>query len=132
MSSNKSCLCRKLKKILDADESMIKNGVCIIDKDRNLGVKILNKKTKSPLVIQNEFTFEPVDSEHSLCLAELVFKQNEVNKFIDKISNKGIKVTAIHNHWLFEQPRLIYIHLEAVRKPKDFAETIAKALKGFK
>ncbi len=131
MSCNKNCLCKKLKKILKADEFMVKNNICIIDKDRKFKVKILGKRTKSPLVIENEFTFKPVNSKHSLCLAELVLKQKEVRKVIDRTS-KGIIISALHNHWLFEHPRLMYLHLEAVQKPREFAKKVAHALKGIK
>jgi len=132
MSCNKKCSCKKLKKILKADHSRVKNNTCIVNKDRKIKVKILGKHTKSPLVIQNEFTFNPVNSKHSLCLAELVLKQKEVKKVINRISNKGIIVSALNNHWLQDHPHLIYLNLEAVQKPKNFAKKVAKALKGIK
>ncbi|MCI4128733.1 DUF1259 domain-containing protein [Bacillus paralicheniformis] len=26
-------------------------------------------------------------------------------------------VTSLHNHWLFDKPRLMYIHFESIDKP---------------
>ena len=37
-------------------------------------------------------------------------------------------VTALHNHWLFEDPRLMYIHFESIDQPLDFARKVAEAL----
>ncbi|UUZ86621.1 DUF1259 domain-containing protein [Paenibacillus sp. P26] len=41
---------------------------------------------------------------------------------------QGFKVTAIHNHWLFDKPRLMYLHLETVQNPLVFARKLKKAL----
>jgi hypothetical protein len=37
-------------------------------------------------------------------------------------------VTAFHNHWLFENPRLMYIHFEKIDRPIDFARDVRDAL----
>ncbi|MCM2583037.1 DUF1259 domain-containing protein [Bacillus stercoris] len=41
----------------------------------------------------------------------------------------GIIVTAVHNHWLFDKPRLMYIHFESIDKPINFALKVRDALK---
>lgn len=122
--------CEQLRQILNGDKAMVENGVCVVDQDRNIQVTILGHSTNSPLVIQNEFTFEPVDSGDSLDLAEIVLTESEVQQFVDKIANQGIIISAIHNHWLFDEPRLIYIHLEAIMAPEEFAMKVAQALEG--
>ncbi|MDJ1630356.1 DUF1259 domain-containing protein [Bacillus velezensis] len=38
-------------------------------------------------------------------------------------------VTSLHNHWLFDKPRLMYIHFEAIDKPVNFALKVRDALK---
>jgi hypothetical protein len=35
-------------------------------------------------------------------------------------------VTALHNHWLFDNPNLWYIHFEKVEKPLVFATEVEK------
>jgi len=54
--------------------------------------------------------------------------QEEINPFVDKLREANIKVTAIHNHWLFENPRLFYIHFESIGHPIIFAKHVADAL----
>lgn len=34
---------------------------------------------------------------------------------------------ALHNHWLFESPRLMFVHFESVDKPLRFAAKVARA-----
>jgi hypothetical protein len=75
------------------------------------------------------FSFESVSSDgRALCEGEFVFRQSEVQRFLDAISRKGIKVTAVHNHWLLENPRLIYIHWEAIMAPLRFARISSRAM----
>lgn len=61
-------------------------------------------------------------------LGEFIFRQSEVKPFLNAISNKGIRVTSVHNHWLKENPCLIYIHWEAIMAPLTFARISEKAL----
>jgi hypothetical protein len=53
--------------------------------------------------------------------------QREVNPFIDSLRDDTILVTAIHTHWLFDRPRLVYVHFEAVSDPLAFAQAVADA-----
>ncbi|WP_226375461.1 DUF1259 domain-containing protein [Effusibacillus dendaii] len=39
-----------------------------------------------------------------------------------------MKVTAFHDHWLFDSPRLMFIHFESIDRPLSFARKAARAL----
>lgn len=124
-------LCKELAKILKGEAEQ-KNDVCMVTREReDLRVTILGHPTHSEMVISLEFSFEPISNRsETLNLAELVLLQEEVNPFLQAIKkNDEIKVSAIHNHWLFEKPRLIYVHLESVQNPVEFAKEVARALK---
>ncbi|ETT66737.1 hypothetical protein C172_06584 [Paenibacillus sp. FSL H8-457] len=54
--------------------------------------------------------------------------QKETDRFIASLLKQGIIVSSIHNEWLFERPRLIYVNIEAVQKPLIFARKIRRAL----
>ncbi|MEI4830240.1 DUF1259 domain-containing protein [Bacillus sp. FJAT-53711] len=124
-------LCGELAKILKGEAEQ-KNDVCMVTREReDLRVTILGHPTHSEMVISLEFSFEPISNRNeTLNLAELVLLQEEVNPFLQAIKKSDeIKVSAIHNHWLFEKPRLIYVHLESVQDPVEFAKEVARALK---
>ncbi|MGB8956827.1 MAG: DUF1259 domain-containing protein [Tumebacillaceae bacterium] len=57
-------------------------------------------------------------------LGETVILQAEINPFVSELRKRGIKVTAIHNHWLFDRPRLMYIPFESVEPPLQFARAL--------
>lgn len=46
-----------------------------------------------------------------------------------RLREEGIIVTALHNHWLFENSRLIYMHFESLDEPLSFARKVRRALK---
>lgn len=124
-----SKLCQQFAKILNATPSVI-NGVCTATRFRsNLHPIVLGRRAESFLFIPQAFSFENVDSEgRALCLGETVILQDEINPFISLLRANGIIVTALHNHWLFEEPRLMFIHFESIDRPLSFARKVREAL----
>jgi len=55
--------------------------------------------------------------------------QSQVNRLMSNLRKRGIKVTAVHNHWLKEQPRLMYMHWESVDNPVAFARKTKESIK---
>lgn len=122
-------LCNQFARIVGGQPSVM-NGVCFIQKFRNIPVTILGRRSRSPLVLPTFFSFESIDRQgRALNLGETVILQREVNPFISELRKRGILVTAFHNHWLFEKPRLMYIHFESVENPIVFAKKVAEALR---
>jgi hypothetical protein len=78
------------------------------------------------------FAFESLTSDGAaLCSGETVILQEELNPFISKLRQHNIIVTAFHNHWLFENPRLMYIHFEKIDNPIRFTRDVKDALSVF-
>lgn len=125
MPAAPSELCRTFAKLLDATPSVI-NGVCTATRSRtNLKPKVLRRKAESFMFVPQAYSYEKLDRRgRALCLGETVILQSELNPFISRLRKQGIKVTAQHNHWLFDSPRLMYIHFESIDKPLDFARKV--------
>ncbi|SEM93914.1 DUF1259 domain-containing protein [Lihuaxuella thermophila] len=122
-------LCNQFARIVGGQPSVM-NGVCFVQKFRNIPVTILGRRSRSPLVLPTFFTFESIDRQgRALNLGETVILPAEVNPFISELRKKGIIVASLHNHWLFEKPRLMYIHFESVENPISFARKAAQALR---
>ncbi|WP_195570950.1 DUF1259 domain-containing protein [Paenibacillus sp. 1001270B_150601_E10] len=124
-----SPLCRQFATILRAQPQII-NGVCTASTVRN-NIKpiILGKRSKSFLTIPQAFSFENIGRDgRALCLGETVILTAEINPFISRLRKHGIKVTALHNHWLFTKPNLWYIHFEKLDRPLQFARDTREAL----
>lgn len=129
MAVSPSPLCRQFASILKATPQVI-NGVCTASSVRNnIKPTILGKRTKSFLAIPQAFSFENIGRDgRALCLGETVILTAEINPFISKLRSHGIKVTALHNHWLFTNPNIWYIHFEKNARPLTFARDVRDAL----
>jgi hypothetical protein len=128
--NRRGSLCRRFASILGAEILESREDLCVVTFNRNLNVEILGRRTRSPLVLAALFSFESIDSNgRALNLGETVILPEEVNEFITILRREGIIITALHNHWLFEEPRLMYIHFESVDEPLDFARKVAEALR---
>jgi hypothetical protein len=124
-----SPLCRQFAAILRAQPQII-NGVCTASSVRsNIRPTILGKRSQSFLTIPQAFSFENIGRDgRALCLGETVILSAEINPFISRLRKHGIKVTALHNHWLFTKPNLWYIHFEKLDRPLNFARDTRNAL----
>lgn len=96
--------------------------VCVVQRLRNINATILGRRTRSPLALPFALSFENNRNGRTLNLGETVILQREINPMLTALRRRGIIVTAVHNHWLFDNPRLMYMHWENVGDPFTFAE----------
>ena len=55
--------------------------------------------------------------------------QKEVTEFVATIIKQGIIiVSSIHNEWLCDDPNLIYVNIEDVDDPLNFARKVRKSI----
>jgi biotin operon repressor len=128
--SNSSNLCDRFNNILGGSMHTFENGICTVMKSRtNIHPEVLGRRGRSFLLIPQMFTFESMTGDgQALCSGETVILQTEINPFITKLREHGIIVTAVHNHWLFDQPRLMFMHFESIDQPLSFARKVKDAL----
>lgn len=61
-------------------------------------------------------------------MGDLVLTEDEINPVISALQAGGIEPTALHNHLLFETPRVMYLHLGGQGDPVHLAQEIHAAL----
>lgn len=69
------------------------------------------------------------EGQNAATTGDFVLIAQEVNPVIRTLKYYGITVTAIHNHMLYESPRLFFLHFWAVNRPDQLAYGIKEALK---
>jgi hypothetical protein len=72
------------------------------------------------------------DGKSAMLMGDTVLLQDEVNGLITAAQANGLEVTAIHNHFFYEEPRIIYMHLHGMGDPIDLAARYAAAIRGTK
>lgn len=119
-------LCNQYANILKG-KGKFHEGVCSVEMKRDFKVLVQGRLTSS--VVPAGFSFEALDKDgNALNLAEIAILEEEVPAFIHAVSQQGIIVSALHNHWIFTQPHLLYIHLQSVEPPLNFAQKLAYSL----
>ena len=61
------------------------------------------------------------DAGHDVMMGDLVLTEDEVNGVMSAILDNGLDVTALHNHFFWEQPRVFYMHVHGMGTPADLA-----------
>jgi hypothetical protein len=120
--------CQQLADIIGG-EVIVASPVCVVQRLRNINASILGRRTRSPLALPFALSFENNKNGRTLNLGETVILQEEINPFLTALRRRGITITAVHNHWLFDEPRLMYMHWENVGNPFEFARNSYKAAK---
>jgi hypothetical protein len=61
-------------------------------------------------------------------MGDLVLTEEEVNPVMSAVLDAGLDVTAVHNHFFYETPRIFYMHVHGHGTPADLASKIKPAL----
>ena len=69
-----------------------------------------------------------IDGNMAATTGDFVLLADEVNPVVKALTENGIIVTAIHNHMLFDDPRLFMMHFWAIGDPEKLATGLKAAL----
>lgn len=120
---NINSICEQFANILKG-KSTINQDVCTVSLHRNFKVMVQGRMSRS--VVPAEVLFESLDqSGNALCLAEIAILEEEIPRFMYSIIQQGMIVSALHNHWLYTRPSIMYIHIQSVEPPLNFAKKMA-------
>src|SRR6266436_8277021 len=61
-------------------------------------------------------------------MGDLVLLEDEVNPVMSALLSNGLEVTALHNHFFFESPRMFYMHVHGHGKAADLAKMVKPAV----
>ena len=65
---------------------------------------------------------------NDVMMGDLVLLEDEVNPVMSALLDNGLEVTALHNHFFFESPRIFYMHVHGHGKAADLARSAKPAL----
>jgi hypothetical protein len=61
-------------------------------------------------------------------MGDLVLTQDEVNPVMSALLDNGLDVTALHNHFLWDEPRMFFMHVHGYGSAADLARRVKPAL----
>jgi hypothetical protein len=65
---------------------------------------------------------------HEIMMGDLVLLEDEVNPVMSALLDNGLEVTALHNHFFFESPRIFYMHVHGHGTAAELAKEAKPAL----
>lgn len=64
----------------------------------------------------------------AMVMGDLVLFEDEVNPVMGKILDAGLQVTALHNHFFFDQPKVFFMHIGGEGKVADLGAAVKDGL----
>src|SRR6266540_7260885 len=106
-----------------------KGGVLKVNIPRNdLTVSIAGAVVPTPLRYGGWVALAKGDHNMDVMMGDLVLTEDEVNPVMSAVLNAGLDVTALHNHFFLETPRIYYMHVHGVGSAADLATKIKPAI----
>src|SRR5260370_21291199 len=68
------------------------------------------------------------EGARDVMMGDLVLLQEEVNPVMSALLDNGLEVTALHNHFFFDDPRIFFMHVMGHASPADLARKAKPAV----
>ena len=106
-----------------------KSNVLKVNVPRNdLHMKIAGYTVPTPFGFGGWFAMEKGDDGDDVVMGDLVLTEGEVNQVMSALLEHGIEVTALHNHFFWDDPRVFFMHIHGHGKAVDLANQLKPAL----
>jgi Domain of Unknown Function (DUF1259) len=105
-----------------------KDGVLKVNIPRNdLKMTVQGISTPTPFGFGGWVAFTKTTDGNEVMMGDLVLLQEEVNPVMSALLDNGIDVTALHNHFFWDDPHVFYMHVHGMGKAADLARRVKPA-----
>jgi hypothetical protein len=118
------------KQVLDTLDKTgdFKDNVLKVNIPRNdLSITVANVKTPTPFGFGGWVALTK-GTGMDVMMGDLVLTQDEVNPVMSALLDNGLEVTALHNHFFWDEPRLFYMHVHGHGTPAELARKLKPAI----
>lgn len=115
-------------KILDKQGDFKANVLKVNIPRKDLNVIVDGVATPTPFGFGGWLAMTKGDGGMDVMMGDLVLTEDEVNPVMSALLDNGLQVTALHNHFFYENPRLFYMHVMGHGKPADLARMAKPAV----
>jgi Domain of Unknown Function (DUF1259) len=106
-----------------------KAGVLKVNIPRNdLKITVQGVPTTTPFGFGGWIALTKASDGADVLMGDLVLLQEEVNPVMSALLDNGIEVTALHNHFFWDEPHVYYMHLHGMGKAADLARKVKPGL----
>jgi Domain of Unknown Function (DUF1259) len=108
----------------DYRDSVLKVNVPRAD----LAVTIAGRDAPTPFGFGGWVAFTKATGGSEVMMGDLVLTEEEVNPVMSLILSNGLEVTALHNHFFREEPRVLYMHVHGRGAASELARKLGPAI----
>jgi Domain of Unknown Function (DUF1259) len=106
-----------------------KDGVLKVNIPRSdLKITVQGVATPTPFGFGGWVAFTKTTDGSEVMMGDLVLLQEEVNPVMSALLDNGIEVTALHNHFFWDDPHVYYMHVHGMGKAATLAARVKPAL----
>lgn len=106
-----------------------KANVLKVNIPRNdIHVTVANLKTPTPFGFGGWVAMTKGTGGMNVMMGDLVLTQEEVNPVMSALLENGLDVTALHNHFFWDDPRMFFMHVHGQGTPAELARKVKPAL----
>jgi hypothetical protein len=112
-----------------AKQGDFKDNVLKVNIPRNdIKVTVAGVATPTPFGFGGWVAMTKGDGGHQVLMGDLVLLQDEVNPVMSALLDNGFDVTALHNHFFWDEPRMFYMHVHGHGTAADLAKKLKPAI----
>src|SRR5215218_6316984 len=106
-----------------------KDNVLKVNIPRNdVKVTVAGVATPTPFGFGGWVALTKASDGGQVLMGDLVLLQEEVNPVMSALLDRGFDVTALHNHFFWDQPRMFYMHVHGHGTPSEMARNLKPAI----
>lgn len=94
----------------------------------DLRVTIRQRPAPTPFGFGGWVAFTKGADGMDVMMGDLVLTEDEVSPVMSAVLDQGLQVTALHNHFFWEQPRVYYMHVHGMGRAAEVAAKLKPAI----
>src|SRR5438445_8830706 len=106
---------------LNAQEGVFKVSVPRAD----LAVTVAGVKLTPPLGLTSWAAFQPMGTQ-TMVMGDMVLLEDQVNPVMSVALTNGLEVTALHNHFFWDSPKVMFMHIGGMGSTDRLAAAVGK------
>src|SRR5438552_3940480 len=106
---------------LDEKEGAFKVSVPRSDLD----VKVAGVRMTPPMGLTSWASFKRL-GQHTVVMGDMVLLEDQINSVMSTALDNGLEVTALHNHFLWDSPKVMFMHIGGMGDEEKLAEAVGK------
>ncbi|MBI3770750.1 MAG: DUF1259 domain-containing protein [Deltaproteobacteria bacterium] len=106
----------------------VKNGIATVRVPRSDISVVVDGVTMTPFQGLTSWAAFEQAGDKTMVMGDLTLTEDQVNPTMSAALDNGLEVTALHNHFFYDRPRVFFMHIGGMGTIEQLATGVAKAL----